>query len=82
MLPRVHHQTSGWDSAEQIRRREVCRVLQKMDLSPEEEEAVKRLSYSLMAKVLLGPIFEVMTRAELRTSHRERGIERTVARSE
>ena len=58
--------------AEQVRRREVSRILRKMDLSPEEEEAIERLSYALVAKLLLGPISEVMARAEVRVSHRGR----------
>jgi hypothetical protein len=33
-----------------------------MDLSADEEEAIERFSYSLVAKLLLGPICEVMGR--------------------
>jgi hypothetical protein len=33
-----------------------------MDLSLEEEEAIERFSYSLVAKHLLGPISEVVGR--------------------
>ena len=54
----------GQDSAEQIRRREVSGALKKMNLSPEEEQAIERLSYSLVAKLFLGPISEVMARAK------------------
>ena len=54
----------GQDSAEQIRRHEVSRILERMDLSLEEEEAVEQLSYSLVAKLLLGPISEAMTRRD------------------
>lgn len=36
-----------------------------MDLSPEEEEAVERLSYALVTKIVLGPVFGVMARARL-----------------
>ena len=72
----------GQNSAEQIRRHEVSRALRKVDLSPEEEEAIERLSHSLVAKLLLGPISEVMMRAEIRASHRGRGADREVSTSE
>ena len=62
----------GRVSAEQLRRREVSRILEKMDLSPEEEEAVERLSYSLVAKVLLGPISEAMARRDSYEAYRTR----------
>jgi len=55
----------GQDSAEQIRRREVSRVLRKVDLSPEEEEAVERMSRSLVGRLLHGPISRVMACAEV-----------------
>ena len=71
----------GQDSAEQIRRREVSRILKKMDLSPEEEEAIERLSYSLVTKLLVGPISEALTRAEIQVSHKERGVDRAVSTS-
>jgi glutamyl-tRNA reductase len=41
-----------FDAAERIRRREVVRVLRKVDLSPEKQEAVERLSHALVAKLL------------------------------
>ena len=50
--------------AEQIRRHEVSRILGKMDLPPEVEASVERLSYSLVAKLLLGPLSEVMARRD------------------
>lgn len=75
MLPGLRPEL-GEDSAERIRQREVFRTLKKLDLSPEEEEAIERLSYSLVAGLLLGPISEVMVRARIRTSHRERGVDR------
>jgi glutamyl-tRNA reductase len=53
------------DSAEQIRRKEVSRALKKVDLSPEEEEAVERMSRSLVGRLLHGPISRVMARAEV-----------------
>jgi len=52
------------DGAEQIRRHELSRALKKMDLSPEEETAVERMSHSLMNKLLHGPISELKTLAE------------------
>ncbi len=59
---------AGQDSAEQIRRHEVSRALKKVDLSPEEEEAIERLSRLLVGKVLHGPISRVMARAEVEIS--------------
>jgi glutamyl-tRNA reductase len=52
------------DGAEQIRRHELSRALKKMDLSPEEETAVERMSHSLMNKLLHGPISELKALAE------------------
>ena len=52
------------DGAEQIRRHELSRALGKMNLSPKEEEAVERLSRSLVNKLLHGPISEIKARAE------------------
>jgi glutamyl-tRNA reductase len=42
--------------AERIRRCEVSRALAGMNLSPEKEEAVERLSRSLVGKLLRGPV--------------------------
>ena len=50
--------------AEQIRRHELSRALEKMDLSPEEAEAVERMSHSLTKKLLHGPISELKALAE------------------
>jgi glutamyl-tRNA reductase len=61
-LSQTCHQALRQDSAEQIRRREVSRILKKMDLSSEEEEVIERFSYSLVAKLLIGPISKVMAR--------------------
>jgi hypothetical protein len=61
----------GRDSAEQIRRREVSRVLRKVDLSP-EEEAVERMSRSLVGRLLHGPISRVMAHAEVEISSTDR----------
>ena len=72
VLPRARRPVLDRDSAEQIRRREVSRILEKMNLSPEEEEAVERLSYSLVAKLLLGPISEIMARRDPSLSQRAR----------
>lgn len=69
----------GWDPAEQIRYREVSRALGKMNLSPEEEESIERLSCSLVAKLLLGPISEVMVRAEIRVFHKGHDVDRSVS---
>jgi hypothetical protein len=66
------------DSAERIRRREVSRILKKGDLSPEVEEAIEQLSFSLVAELLRGPISEIMARAMIRTSHQERGVDRAL----
>jgi glutamyl-tRNA reductase len=52
------------DGAERIRRHELSRALKKMDLSPEEEAAVVRMSHSLMNKLLHGPISELKALAE------------------
>jgi glutamyl-tRNA reductase len=52
------------DGAERIRRHELSRALGKMNLSPQEEEAVERLSRSLVNKLLHGPISEIKARAE------------------
>jgi glutamyl-tRNA reductase len=79
---RAHCPSPVQDSVEQIRLREVSRVLEKMDLSPEEEETIERLSQLLVAKLLLGPISEVMMRAEIRASYRGRGADREVSTSE
>jgi len=52
------------DGAEQIRRHELSRALKKLDLSPQEEESVERLSHSLVNKLLHGPIAELKVLAE------------------
>jgi glutamyl-tRNA reductase len=52
------------DGAEQIRRHELSRALQRMDLTPEEAEAVERMSRSLVNKLLHGPISELKALAE------------------
>ena len=52
------------DGAEQIRRHELARALERLELSPEEAASVERMSYSLVNKLLHGPIQEIMDRAE------------------
>jgi glutamyl-tRNA reductase len=81
VLRRAYSQALDQDSAEQIRRREVSGALRKMYLSPEEEQAIERLSYSLVAKLLLGPISEVVARAGIQGSCREQGADRAVSTS-
>jgi hypothetical protein len=43
-------------SVESIRAREVRRLLGKLSLSPEQEEAIENLSRSLVEELILGPI--------------------------
>ena len=43
-------------SVESIRAREVCRLLNKLSLSPEQEEAIENLSRSLVEELVRGPI--------------------------
>jgi glutamyl-tRNA reductase len=50
-------------SAELIRRHEVYRAVKRLDLSREEEEAVERMSCSLVDKLIRGPISDAMRRA-------------------
>jgi glutamyl-tRNA reductase len=52
------------DGAEQIRRHELARALSRMELSSEEAASVERMSYSLVNKLLHGPIQEIKARAE------------------
>src|SRR5215218_565877 len=52
------------DGAERIRRHELARALKGLDLSPEEERAVERMSYALDNKLLHGPIQELKALAE------------------
>ena len=55
------------DEAERIRRHELSRILGRMELSPEEEAAVERMSHALVNKLLHGPIQEIKARAEAGT---------------
>ena len=52
------------DGAERIRRHELARALKGLNLSPEEAEAVERMSYALVNKLLHGPIQELKALAE------------------
>lgn len=50
--------------AEVIRQHELSRATKRMDLSPEEVEAIERLSHALVNKLLHGPISELKSLAE------------------
>jgi len=52
------------DGAERIRRHELARALNRLDLSPEEAETVERMSRALVNKLLHGPIQELKALAE------------------
>ena len=52
------------DEAERIRRHELARALKGLDLSPDDEEAVERMSHVLVNKLLHGPIQEIKALAE------------------
>lgn len=61
IVPLIQELRSG---AEDIRRHELSRALKRMDLSPQETEAVERMSHSLVNKLLHGPISELKALAE------------------
>jgi glutamyl-tRNA reductase len=73
---------AGQESAEQIRRREVSRALRKVDLSPEVEEVIERMSRSLVGRLLHGPISRVMAHAEVKISSVGRRGAETLCRLE
>ena len=52
------------DEAERVRRHELARALNRLDLLPEDAEAVERMSYTLVNKLLHGPIQELKALAE------------------
>jgi glutamyl-tRNA reductase len=52
------------DGAERIRRHELARALNRLDLSPEEAAAIERMSHTLVNKLLHGPIQELKALAE------------------
>ena len=56
--PQTHHRAAALAASEQIRRREVSRLLRRTDLSPNEEEIVDSLSRSLVDGLFFGPISE------------------------
>jgi hypothetical protein len=60
------------DSVERIRRHEVTRALKKVNLSPEDQEAIDLFTRSLVGRLLHGPISEVMERAEVESPFRDR----------
>ena len=62
----------GQNSVERIQRHEISRALEKVNLSPEEEEGIDLFSRSLVGRLLHGPISEVMERAESEFSFRGR----------
>jgi len=67
---------------EQILRHEIAGVLRKVDLSPEEEEDIERLGYSLVDRIVLGPISEALVCVEIRVSHGGLGDGRALPASE
>jgi glutamyl-tRNA reductase len=48
-------------SIESVRARETERVLRKLDLTPEQAEAIERVSRSLVDELVHGPIANVAT---------------------
>jgi glutamyl-tRNA reductase len=53
-------QDSVVHSVESIRAREVRRLLNKLSLPPEQEEAIENLSRSLVEKLVRGPIVKTV----------------------
>jgi len=51
------------DEAEGIRRHELARALKRLDLSPEEEQVLEKMTHAIVNKLLHGPIQEVKSRA-------------------
>lgn len=52
------------DEAEKVREHEISKALKKTELSPEQAEAVEKMSRSLVNKLLHGPISEIKSRAD------------------
>lgn len=52
------------DEAEKVREHEISKALKRTDLTPEQAEAVEKMSRSLVNKLLHGPISEIKSRAE------------------
>jgi hypothetical protein len=83
MLSRARRQDLlDHDSVEQILRHEIASVLRKMDLSHEEEEDIERLGYSLVDRIVLGPISEALVCVEIRVSQGGLGDDRALSASE
>jgi glutamyl-tRNA reductase len=61
VIPLIKELRNG---AERIRRHELARALKGLNLSPEEAEAVERMSHALVNKLLHGPIQELKALAE------------------
>ncbi len=64
------------NEAESIRRHELSRALKRLDLSPEEEKTLERMSQSLVNKLLHGPIQEIKARAETASAPESNEIRR------
>jgi glutamyl-tRNA reductase len=52
------------DEAEKVREHEISKALKRTDLTPEQAEAVEKMSRSLVNKLLHGPISKIKSRAE------------------
>lgn len=61
VVPLIKELRSG---AERVRQHEVSRAVGRMDLSPEQTEAVERMSHAIVNKLLHGPISEIKALAE------------------
>ncbi len=68
------------DGADKVRRHELSRALSKLDLTPEETEAVERMSHSLVNKLLHGPISELKALAESGAPLENREVRRHLLR--
>ena len=78
-LQQAHHRDPlGPYPAERIRRAQLSRAVRKLNLSPEEQGAIERLSYVLVTRVLLDLVPEVMACARIRTSSEGCGEELAV----
>ena len=68
--------------AETIRRHEISRALKRLDLSPEEEKTLEKMSQSLVNKLLHGPIQEIKARAERASAPESNEIRRHLLKLE
>jgi glutamyl-tRNA reductase len=66
-------------SVESFRAREVLRLLNKLSLPPEQEEAIENLSRSLVEELVRGPIAKMI--AFVQEAERIGGYQRDVAKS-